>query len=65
VTALVAAAAFAPFDWRYQLPQLTLIPVAAVLGIMALFPAACRGAGEGDGGVPPTRPHDEPAEAVP
>jgi hypothetical protein len=36
VTALVAAAALAPFDWRYQLPQLTLIPVAAVLGITAL-----------------------------
>jgi hypothetical protein len=36
VTALVAAAAFAPFDWRYQLPQLTLIPVAAVLGVTAL-----------------------------
>jgi hypothetical protein len=36
VAVLVAAAAFAPFDWRYQLPQLTLIPVAAVLGIMAL-----------------------------
>jgi hypothetical protein len=36
VAALVAAAAFAAFDWRYQLPQLTLIPVAAVLGITAL-----------------------------
>lgn len=36
VTVLVAAAALAPFDWRYQLPQLTLIPVAAVLGVTAL-----------------------------
>ncbi|MBV9794903.1 MAG: phospholipid carrier-dependent glycosyltransferase [Actinobacteria bacterium] len=36
VTALVAAAAFAPFDWRYQLPQLTLIPVAAGLAVTAL-----------------------------
>ena len=36
LAALIAAAAFAPFDWRYQLPQLTLIPVAAVLGVMAL-----------------------------
>jgi 4-amino-4-deoxy-L-arabinose transferase-like glycosyltransferase len=35
-TALVAAAVFAPFDWRYQLPQLTLIPVAAGLGLAAL-----------------------------
>ena len=25
-----------PFDWRYELPQLSLIPVAAVLGLMAL-----------------------------
>jgi hypothetical protein len=37
-----AVAAFAPpfvivaFDWRYELPQLSLIPVAAVLGVMAL-----------------------------
>ena len=36
LAALVSAAAFAPFDWRYQLPQLTLIPVAAGLGVMAL-----------------------------
>jgi hypothetical protein len=26
----------ATFDWRYELPQLSLIPVAAVLGVMAL-----------------------------
>jgi Dolichyl-phosphate-mannose-protein mannosyltransferase len=32
VLVLIPAAAFATFDWRYQLPQLTLIPVAAVLG---------------------------------
>ena len=36
VAAAVSAAAFAPFDWRYQLPQLTLIPVAAAFGVMAL-----------------------------
>jgi hypothetical protein len=36
VAALTTAAAFAPFDWRYQLPQLTLIPVAAILGITVL-----------------------------
>jgi len=35
VLALVPAAAFGNFDWRYQLPQLTLIPVAAVLGLHA------------------------------
>jgi Dolichyl-phosphate-mannose-protein mannosyltransferase len=32
VFVLIPPAAFATFDWRYQLPQLTLIPVAAVLG---------------------------------
>jgi hypothetical protein len=26
----------ATFDWRYELPQLSLIPVAAALGVMAL-----------------------------
>jgi hypothetical protein len=25
-----------PFDWRYELPQLSLIPIAAVLGLLAL-----------------------------
>jgi 4-amino-4-deoxy-L-arabinose transferase-like glycosyltransferase len=39
VAAVAGAAAFAPFDWRYQLPQLTLIPVAAAFGWMAL--ASC------------------------
>jgi 4-amino-4-deoxy-L-arabinose transferase-like glycosyltransferase len=33
VLVLIPAAAFATFDWRYQLPQLTLIPVAAMLGL--------------------------------
>jgi 4-amino-4-deoxy-L-arabinose transferase-like glycosyltransferase len=32
VLVLVPPALFATFDWRYQLPQLTLIPVAAVIG---------------------------------
>ena len=32
VLVLIPPAAFATFDWRYQLPQLTLIPVAAALG---------------------------------
>jgi hypothetical protein len=30
----------ATFDWRYELPQLSLIPIAAVLGLMALLPGA-------------------------
>ena len=29
-------AVFATFDWRYQLPQLSLIPVAAILGVTAI-----------------------------
>jgi hypothetical protein len=33
---LIPPALFATFDWRYQLPQLTLIPIAAVLAIQAL-----------------------------
>jgi hypothetical protein len=40
IAVLVATAAFAPFDWRYQLPQLTLIPVAAMFGLMAWSPVA-------------------------
>ncbi len=33
---LIPPAAFATFDWRYQLPQLSLIPVAAILGVKRL-----------------------------
>jgi hypothetical protein len=33
VLVLLPPAMFATFDWRYQLPQLSLIPVAAVLGV--------------------------------
>ena len=36
VAVLLPPAAFATFDWRYQLPQLSLIPVAAVLGVVRL-----------------------------
>ena len=36
VLVLVPPAVFANFDWRYQLPQLSLIPVAAVLGVAAI-----------------------------
>ena len=35
VLVLIPPVAFATFDWRYQLPQLTLIPVAAVLAVKA------------------------------
>lgn len=37
VLVLIPPAAFATFDWRYQLPQLSLIPVAAILGVHAAF----------------------------
>jgi len=45
VLVLIPPAAFATFDWRYQLPQLTLIPVAAILGVAAIGrrPALARG----------------------
>src|SRR5260370_10084787 len=33
---LLPPAALSSFDWRYQLPQLALAPVAGVLGITAL-----------------------------
>ena len=36
VTILLPPAVFGNFDWRYQLPQLSLIPVAAVLGAEAI-----------------------------
>jgi 4-amino-4-deoxy-L-arabinose transferase-like glycosyltransferase len=64
----------ATFDWRYELPQLSLIPIAAVLGVTALAgwdrdrtPAASPpSTGETPGEVPddrePSRPH--PAETV-
>ena len=38
VAVLIPPAAFADFDWRYQLPQLTLIPVAALLGLRSARP---------------------------
>ena len=33
---LLPPALFATFDWRYELPQLSLIPIAAILGLTAL-----------------------------
>ena len=35
VLALIPTAAFGYFDWRYELPQLSLIPVAAILSVHA------------------------------
>ena len=45
---LLPPALFATFDWRYQLPQLTLIPVVAVLGARTLM-AGRTGAGAARG----------------
>jgi hypothetical protein len=44
----------ATFDWRYELPQLSLIPIAAVLGVTAM-------AGWGANPAPPTDPPADPA----
>jgi hypothetical protein len=57
IAVLLPAAAFATFDWRYQLPQLTLIPVAAVLGITALTATA----GTAESGRPAAAAEDLPA----
>jgi len=60
--AVVAATAFAPFDWRYQLPQLTVIPLAAAFGVMALTGPGPDG---GRAGQPPgsAAADDRPAAA--
>jgi Dolichyl-phosphate-mannose-protein mannosyltransferase len=57
VLVLIPPAAFATFDWRYQLPQLSLIPVAAVLGAAMLGRGRLTAAGTFTGGtVRRTRP---------
>ncbi|MGH3190237.1 MAG: phospholipid carrier-dependent glycosyltransferase [Streptosporangiaceae bacterium] len=53
VLVLVPPAAFATFDWRYQLPQLTLIPVAAVLGAKTLGGRRLSSAPTASAGTPP------------
>ncbi len=57
VLVLVPPAAFATFDWRYQLPQLTLIPVAAILGVNVIsrrLPPSSQ-SDPGDSGAKPQR----------
>lgn len=60
VVVLLPAAAFATFDWRYQLPQLSLIPVAAILGgntITSRIPRSSKpGQRDSGGGTHPDRP---------
>jgi len=60
VFVLLPAAAFATFDWRYQLPQLSLIPVAAILGgntITSRVPRSSQpGLRDSGGGPQPDRP---------
>jgi 4-amino-4-deoxy-L-arabinose transferase-like glycosyltransferase len=60
VLVLVPPAAFATFDWRYQLPQLTLIPAAAVLGAVAMGGRRLSSARTASAG---TGPPDPPASA--
>jgi 4-amino-4-deoxy-L-arabinose transferase-like glycosyltransferase len=55
VLVLIPPALFATFDWRYQLPQLTLIPVAAVIG-GGLLAAPRSPQNASDGIAPRTRP---------
>jgi hypothetical protein len=50
---LLPPAVFATFDWRYQLPQLSLIPVAAVLGVNAIRSRFSAGAEQSPGQGPP------------
>ena len=47
IAILIPPALFATFDWRYQLPQLTLIPIAAVLGVTTITAARTSTAGTG------------------
>ncbi len=49
------------FDWRYELPQLSLIPVAAVLGALALT----GGAGARTPATPPAGTGQQPRRAGP
>jgi hypothetical protein len=56
IAVLVPPAAFATFDWRYQLPQLTLIPAAAVLGALAVGGRRLSSARTASAGTPPPGP---------
>lgn len=58
---LVTTAALSGFSWRYQLPQVALIPTAAALGITAMVAGRRPGAPES---LPPVRPLDRGAAAV-
>jgi 4-amino-4-deoxy-L-arabinose transferase-like glycosyltransferase len=58
VLVLIPPAVFATFDWRYQLPQLSLIPVAAILGLTAV-PTATGGK---DRRTPPASAASDPPE---
>jgi 4-amino-4-deoxy-L-arabinose transferase-like glycosyltransferase len=60
VAVLIPPAAFATFDWRYQLPQLTLIPVATVLAVTMLTAGRPASAGTDQSG-----PRASAAEGLP
>ena len=54
IFAIVPPFVIATFDWRYELPQLSLIPIAAVLGVTAM-------AGWAGDRTPPVAPPTTPA----
>jgi hypothetical protein len=55
----------ATFDWRYELPQFYLIPVAAVLGVMAMAGRDGDRSPSPAGGERETPSRSRPAETVP
>jgi 4-amino-4-deoxy-L-arabinose transferase-like glycosyltransferase len=65
IAILIPPAVFATFDWRYQLPQLTLIPVAAVLGVTTITAARTSTAGTARQGRPAAAEEGLQAPPVP
>jgi hypothetical protein len=59
--ALLTGAALSGFSWRYQLPQISTLPLAGALGIAALVRGRADGRAEPD---PPLRPLDRAAERL-
>jgi hypothetical protein len=56
----------ATFDWRYELPQFSLIPIAAVLGLMAMTERASEAKSPADASASlPSRDGQPPADESP
>ena len=65
IAAIVPPFLIATFDWRYELPQLSLIPVAAVFGVLALTGQPGTRSGQLDGEADQlTRADPPPMEPV-